>query len=659
MLITPMSQRAVPASPGKDLPQDGPCTFSEVIGSFWVPVDPPRRPEKSSVLESENTPPQKTSDILEWGPIPSAGSKQASLNPEPEAKEFRLTSVHTVKARPVNKEEKALAPTPETGEQHIHLRSAVPPDAIHPAQKAWPAAWRPILDQPKKVHADFEVPSAQPMPASIREQNVVFGEGGALHPSSILNTGSVLSLETDGNSQDGTPSLWSWPHPKKSHATDSNEQPTSPRRGDSSFHSTASPWGSTSQSEFATPAILPETNFPSKTATRMLGEACHSGAISLIRPAPSTDSGADAQQLKLLPGFVMADPPASAPHPNSRPQSVPKAGPTSVSPELWHPGPAKRVGVVASSLTDRTAQTASDGVISTAQMDEVSDDRHAQIPRLPTAGLLTLPQLPIQMPWGLHLNLTPQEAPLTRTLLSADGREGGGPEPDAQAAAEAALASTKTPATIRPSSSFSVPFPRGGKGSTASESPVPQPEANRADQRHPLGTRTSTSGLVQDLAAIGLVGRETATSALLPPTANTAQVGGGISPLPHAQISHLIIQLARNGERGQTDLMLRPEGLGHLCFDISTKGDRISIVLFVEKADAMDLIRRHSDQFLNELRLSGFSQTSLSFGEWSQRHNRSPPPRPAKETLMLQYFTTVLRRLMRQHYRQHPLGVWT
>ena len=78
---------------------------------------------------------------------------------------------------------------------------------------------------------------------------------------------------------------------------------------------------------------------------------------------------------------------------------------------------------------------------------------------------------------------------------------------------------------------------------------------------------------------------------------------------------------------GGVDVLLQPEELGHVKFQIQQHGETVRILLSAERPETLDLLRRHSDQLLQEFRQSGFSQASLNFGQWGQ-HQRSPTPPP-------------------------------
>ncbi len=87
--------------------------------------------------------------------------------------------------------------------------------------------------------------------------------------------------------------------------------------------------------------------------------------------------------------------------------------------------------------------------------------------------------------------------------------------------------------------------------------------------------------------------------------------------LPQVFQSLLVFVQQEAGD--QMNLTLNPEELGRLRFEMMSSGEKVHISLFVERGETLDLLRRNVDQLLSDLRLSGFGQASLSFGNWSQR----------------------------------------
>lgn len=97
---------------------------------------------------------------------------------------------------------------------------------------------------------------------------------------------------------------------------------------------------------------------------------------------------------------------------------------------------------------------------------------------------------------------------------------------------------------------------------------------------------------------------------------------------PKAAVQLILDQAAKPGS-GPVEVVLNPQELGHLRFKIHHNGEQVNIVLTVERPDTLDLIRRHGDQLLTDLRQMGISDATLSFGQWGQgdsSENRQDPP---------------------------------
>ena len=75
---------------------------------------------------------------------------------------------------------------------------------------------------------------------------------------------------------------------------------------------------------------------------------------------------------------------------------------------------------------------------------------------------------------------------------------------------------------------------------------------------------------------------------------------------------------------GGVAVLLQPEELGHVRFQIQQHGETVRILLSAERPETLDLLRRHSDQLLQEFRQSGFSQAALDFGQWGQQQRSAP-----------------------------------
>ncbi|TGD41937.1 flagellar hook-length control protein FliK [Pseudotabrizicola sediminis] len=234
----------------------------------------------------------------------------------------------------------------------------------------------------------------------------------------------------------------------------------------------------------------------------------------------------------------------------------------------------------------------------------------------------------------LPLNALSAAMPAERALpgtLSAGRRTGSSTPPPAQGA-DVASGASSDPTEMETG-------PRLGLGTSASETdrtpqnakPIKPAEAVAPTAPAPVSPVPMAADFSPDVADPLGLGRDSVAA-----SGSTPQGGGTTGPAvptPASQISQTILQIIQKGADSPVEVMLRPEELGKIRFDLTTIGDRLHIMLYVERPDAMDLIRRHGEQFLNDLRLSGFGNPSLSFGDWSQRDARpAKAPVPAKPT---------------------------
>lgn len=93
-------------------------------------------------------------------------------------------------------------------------------------------------------------------------------------------------------------------------------------------------------------------------------------------------------------------------------------------------------------------------------------------------------------------------------------------------------------------------------------------------------------------------------------------------------VAPLVVAHARATTAAPLEIVLNPQELGHLRFEIRHSGEQVSVVLTAERPETLDLMRRHADQLMTELRQSGFSDASLSFGQWAQGGDAPPQPIP-------------------------------
>jgi len=143
------------------------------------------------------------------------------------------------------------------------------------------------------------------------------------------------------------------------------------------------------------------------------------------------------------------------------------------------------------------------------------------------------------------------------------------------------------------------------------------------------GAEAMLSGMENDAAAtpaagIASVDAGRATTAAVPP----AQVLAAPTPA-HSQVAAAAVAMASDSG-GTTSLRLAPEELGLVQIDLQTDGDRARLNVLAERAETLDLLRRHADRLADALREAGFGRLDLSFGRWSGSGGQDPPQgRPA------------------------------
>lgn len=119
------------------------------------------------------------------------------------------------------------------------------------------------------------------------------------------------------------------------------------------------------------------------------------------------------------------------------------------------------------------------------------------------------------------------------------------------------------------------------------------------------------------------------TTPLSPALHPTPQTQPAPIPLP-ATVPAQLLHHVSAAKAGAIEVLLQPEELGHVKFQIQQQGESVRILLSAERPETLDLLRRHADHLLQEFRQSGFSQASLSFGQWgNQQRSPAPPPAPA------------------------------
>lgn len=113
--------------------------------------------------------------------------------------------------------------------------------------------------------------------------------------------------------------------------------------------------------------------------------------------------------------------------------------------------------------------------------------------------------------------------------------------------------------------------------------------------------------------------------------ATHAPIKAAHSLIAPESVAPMVAAHARSIDAEPLEIVLNPQELGHLRFEIRQSGEQVSVLLTAERPETLDLMRRHADQLVTELRQSGFSDASLSFGQWAQGGDTPPQPIPVDD----------------------------
>ena len=99
----------------------------------------------------------------------------------------------------------------------------------------------------------------------------------------------------------------------------------------------------------------------------------------------------------------------------------------------------------------------------------------------------------------------------------------------------------------------------------------------------------------------------------------------GPGPLPRpADIAHQIVRALPGGTGQEVAVVLSPEELGTVRMVMQAKGENLILQIQADRPETLDLMRRSTEQLVQDLRASGFTHVSLDFSQ-----NRRPPtPQP-------------------------------
>ncbi len=189
------------------------------------------------------------------------------------------------------------------------------------------------------------------------------------------------------------------------------------------------------------------------------------------------------------------------------------------------------------------------------------------------------------------------------------------------------------PASTPPPSDSPAPLPATGLLDKP-ESPV---VANRAPPKSaepplPEIQAKSTTGMTQPM--MGAAGGETAPPPLssdMPFSLKIETQPVEAAKIPHAaptpapvanQISDQLPHLLNKAEKQTVELRLDPPELGRVVIHLTTHDQQVSAHVLADRADTVDLMRRHAELLTATLARAGFSHADLSFQQGKSQNQQ-------------------------------------
>jgi hypothetical protein len=150
------------------------------------------------------------------------------------------------------------------------------------------------------------------------------------------------------------------------------------------------------------------------------------------------------------------------------------------------------------------------------------------------------------------------------------------------------------------------------------------PITNPSRRENPLSPLESPEAMVDDQVVptvMESVGEQPieGTGPARPAPARLPSLPAALQPL----ITRIAETLEPDDQGDGISLDLAADELGPLRLTIRSEGDRIEVHVMAESAGTLDLMRRHAEQLAQELRLAGYRQAEMSFG--NRGHERRPP----------------------------------
>lgn len=212
------------------------------------------------------------------------------------------------------------------------------------------------------------------------------------------------------------------------------------------------------------------------------------------------------------------------------------------------------------------------------------------------------------------------------------------PVPTQTVSAEAPPAETPGEAAVAPPSAeaaLRLQMADEAGGEPPPEKDTPDADAvDPADAPPALASQTAAPKTAAESAApavppLTLTAPEAPAPRALPALAPPAPP----EPPPARQAAEAIsAALSTPGGSDRVELVLRPEELGRVRFELRSEGDRLFVTLTADRPETMDLLRRHLPELRAELELAGYGAADLTFGQSGTPGGQAEGHGPAAST---------------------------
>ncbi len=134
-----------------------------------------------------------------------------------------------------------------------------------------------------------------------------------------------------------------------------------------------------------------------------------------------------------------------------------------------------------------------------------------------------------------------------------------------------------------------------------------------------------SEGFVSSLGQVGdIMGERTAAGVRLASPESAAAASPGAERELAQHVARQVVTVAHGRPDGGVALTLSPEELGRVHLQFHGHDGTLTVSMAVERAETLDLMRRHIDTLLRDLRDIGYREVNIGFGQEGARQQGAP-----------------------------------